>query len=74
MHINPIASIRMAVFGPARHEDVPACHGPCLDLIIDLSCQHGTARHDVRTVPRNLDPTGTRGPDRAGMSRPKSQL
>ena len=44
MHINPIASIRRAVLGPARHEDVPACHGPCLGFIIDLSCQHGTAR------------------------------
>ena len=44
MHINPIASIRRAVLGPVRHEGVPACHGLCLDLIIDLSCQHGTAR------------------------------
>ena len=51
MYINSIASIWRGVLGLARHEDVPACHEPCLDLIIDLSCQHGTARHDVRTVP-----------------------
>ena len=44
MHINLIASIWRAVLGPARHEGVPACHGACLALIIDLSCQYGTAR------------------------------
>ena len=44
MHINSIANIRRAVLGPARHEDVPACHEPCLGLIIDLSCQHGTTQ------------------------------
>ena len=44
MHINLIASIWRAVLGLARYEGVPACHGPCLGLIIDLSCQHGTAR------------------------------
>ena len=48
MYINSIASIWRAVLGPARHEDVPACHGPYLGLIIDLSCQHGTVRCAVR--------------------------
>jgi hypothetical protein len=70
MHINSIASIPRAVFGPARHEGVPACHGPCLSLIIDLLCQHGTARHDMSIVPKNLDPT--RHEPREG--RHKSQL
>ena len=72
MHINPIASIRRAVLGPARHEDVPACHGPCLGLIKDLSCQQ--TGHDVPIVPKNLNPTqheardGRAGPARHGPS------
>jgi hypothetical protein len=41
------------MFGPARHEDMPACRGLCLGLIKDLSCLHGI----MPTVPRNLDPT-----------------
>ena len=68
MHINPIASIRRAVLGPARHEDVPACHGPCLGLIKDLSCQQ--TGHDVPIVPKNLNPTRHEAREgRAGLAR-----
>jgi hypothetical protein len=36
--------IARAVLGPARHEDVPSCHGPCLGLVkkIVMPCRHGT--------------------------------
>jgi hypothetical protein len=73
MHINSIASIRRVVFGSARHEDVLACRGPCLDLIIDLSCQHGTTRCTDCAEKSRLDTArDTRG--RTGTTRPKSQL
>ena len=75
MHINPIASIRRAVLGPARHEGVPACHGPCLGLVKDLPCQHGTAHRAERAWKCRPDTArGTRGPGRHGTARPKSQL
>jgi hypothetical protein len=32
-----------AVLGPAQHEGVPPCHGPCLSLVKNLSCHTGTA-------------------------------
>ena len=41
MHINPIASIRRAVLGPARHEGVPwAVLG--LDNRLVVPARHGT--------------------------------
>jgi hypothetical protein len=40
--------IARAVLGPARHEDVPPCHGPCLGLGKNLSCHAGTARRASR--------------------------
>ena len=68
MHINPIASIRRVVLGPARHEDVPACHGSCLGLIKDLSCQQ--TGHNVPIVPKNLNPTQHEAREgRAGSAR-----
>jgi hypothetical protein len=36
--------ITRAVLGPAKHEDVPLYHGPCLGLVKNLSCHAGTAR------------------------------
>jgi hypothetical protein len=42
------SQIARAVFGPARHEDVPPCHGPCLGLVKNLSCHVGTARRASR--------------------------
>jgi hypothetical protein len=36
--------IARAVLGPARYEDVPPCHGPCLGLVKNLSCHAGMAR------------------------------
>ena len=73
MHINSIASIRRVMFGSARHEDVSACCGPCLDLIIDLLYQHGTTRCTDRAEKSRLDTArDTRG--RTGTTRPKSQL
>jgi hypothetical protein len=36
--------IARAMLRPARHEDVPPCHGPCLGLVKNLSCHAGTAR------------------------------
>jgi hypothetical protein len=40
--------IARAVLGPARHEDVPPCHGSCLGLVKYLSCHAGTARRALR--------------------------
>jgi hypothetical protein len=37
-----------AMLGPARHEDVPPCHRPCLGLVKNLSCHTGTARRASR--------------------------
>ena len=59
-----------AVLGPAWYEDVLACRGPCLDLVKDLSCQHGMAWHDVPKVPGSLSPTRHKSREgQAGLAR-----
>jgi hypothetical protein len=37
-HMITSSHITRVVLGPARHEDVPPCHGPCLSLVKTLSC------------------------------------
>jgi hypothetical protein len=36
--------IARVVLGPAQHEDMPPCHGPCLGLVKNfvVPCRHGT--------------------------------
>jgi hypothetical protein len=40
--------IARVVLGPARHEDVPPCHGSCLGLVKNLLCHAGTTRRPSR--------------------------